>query len=176
MLLGDGRGYLEAYAAGVNEWIAANGGPSATGAKSLEYTILGLQNGDYEVEPWTPVDSLAWLKAMAWDLRGNMESEIARAVLLASGLTRSRWTQLYPAYPYDRNQPIVTRRRRRRRLRRRTATAPPRSATPARRGIAWSAAAPALSALAAAVGRAAAADGRRRTGHRVELVGGRRRA
>ena len=31
----------------------------------------------YAPEPWTPVDSLAWLKAMAWDLRGNMDDEIA---------------------------------------------------------------------------------------------------
>ena len=42
--------------------------------------MLGLTNGDYTIEPWTPIDSLAWLKAMAWDLRGNMESEIDRAV------------------------------------------------------------------------------------------------
>ena len=37
---------------------------------------------DYEPEQWTPVDSLAWLKAMAWDLRGNMDDEIARARLV----------------------------------------------------------------------------------------------
>ncbi len=35
---------------------------------------------DYEPEPWTPVDSLAWLKAMAWDLRGNMDDEIDRVL------------------------------------------------------------------------------------------------
>ena len=35
---------------------------------------------DYEVEDWTPVDSVAWLKAMAWDLRGNMQDEIDRAM------------------------------------------------------------------------------------------------
>ena len=71
--------------------------PAPSGAKSLEYTVLGLTNGDYTVEPWTPVDSLAWLKAMAWDLRGNMESEIGRAVLFAHGLTREQIDQLYPA-------------------------------------------------------------------------------
>jgi hypothetical protein len=101
------KGYLLAYAEGVNDWIAATGGASPSGAKSLEYTVLGLTNGDYTIEPWSPVDSLAWLKAMAWDLRGNMESEIGRAVLLASGLTREQVDQLYPAYPYDRHQPIV---------------------------------------------------------------------
>ena len=59
---------------------------------SLEYRILGLQNSDYEIEKWHPVDSLAWLKAMAWDLRGNMEDEIRRAALLAMGSPRSRST------------------------------------------------------------------------------------
>ena len=32
-------------------------------AVSLEYAVLGLQNGDYEIEPWSPADSVAWLKA-----------------------------------------------------------------------------------------------------------------
>ena len=35
---------------------------------------------DYRVEDWTPADSVAWLKAMAWDLRGNMQDEIDRAM------------------------------------------------------------------------------------------------
>ena len=39
---------------------------------SVEYAALGFLN-DYAPEPWDPVDSVAWLKAMAWDLRGNME-------------------------------------------------------------------------------------------------------
>jgi penicillin amidase len=98
---------LQAYADGVNAWLAATGGADPTGAKSLEYTILGLTNGDYTVEQWDPVDSLAWLKAMAWDLRGNMESEIARGSLLAHGLTKEQVEQLYPAYPFDRNRTIV---------------------------------------------------------------------
>ena len=43
--------------------------------------MLGLQNSDYEIEPWTPEDSVAWLKAMAWDLRTNIEDETERAML-----------------------------------------------------------------------------------------------
>ena len=38
---------------------------------SLEYTVLARRNPDYRVEQWSPVDSLAWLKAMAWDLRAT---------------------------------------------------------------------------------------------------------
>ena len=101
------REYLRAYADGVNAWVAANGGAAPTGAKSLEYALLGLTTSGYRVAPWDPVDSLAWLKAMAWDLRGNMDAEIERAALLGAGLTRSQVEQLFPAYPYDRNKPIV---------------------------------------------------------------------
>jgi penicillin amidase len=102
------RSYLSAYAAGVNAWIAQNGGAKPSGRMSLEYTLLGLTNSSYAIEEWDPIDSLAWLKAMAWDLRGNMESEISRAVLFAHGLTRSRVEQLYPVYRYDRHKPIVS--------------------------------------------------------------------
>ena len=42
--------------------------------------MLNLINRNYQIEPWTPVDSVAWLKALAWDLRGNMDDEIQRAV------------------------------------------------------------------------------------------------
>ncbi|HEX6500657.1 MAG TPA: penicillin acylase family protein [Micromonosporaceae bacterium] len=104
----DSRRYLTDYADGVNAWLAATGGTSASGVKSLEYTVLGAQNRDYVVERWDPVDSLAWLKAMAWDLRGNMPAEITRAALFAAGLSRARIDELYPPYPFDKNQPIVT--------------------------------------------------------------------
>lgn len=101
------RSYLQAYAEGVNAWIADHGGSAPSGAKSLEYTILRLQNSGYVVQEWDPVDSIAWLKAMAWDLRGNMGAEIGRAALLAHGLSRDQIDQLYPAYPFERNRPIV---------------------------------------------------------------------
>jgi penicillin amidase len=108
LLSGEAREYLEAYAEGVNAWIEQTGGAAPSGEKSLEYTLLRLLNPGYTVEPWHPVDTLAWLKAMAWDLRGNMTDEINRAVLLGSGLSREQIADLYPEYPFDRNQPIVT--------------------------------------------------------------------
>ncbi|QFY14915.1 penicillin acylase family protein [Nonomuraea phyllanthi] len=98
------RDYLDAYAKGVNAWLAAN--PNASD-RSFEYSILKIQNGDYEPEKWTAADSVAWLKAMAWDLRSNMEDEIDRALALTK-LPRERVEQLYPGYPYDRHSPIVT--------------------------------------------------------------------
>lgn len=98
------RRYLDAYAKGVNAWLSAN--PDAS-SRSLEYSILKLQNGSYTPEPWTALDSISWLKAMAWDLRSNMDEEIDRA-LAATKLPRQRVEQLYPDYPFDEHAPIVT--------------------------------------------------------------------
>ncbi|MCK2213065.1 penicillin acylase family protein [Actinomadura sp. ATCC 31491] len=104
LLSDDTRAYLDAYAKGVNAWLSAN--PNASD-RSLEYSVLKLQNGAYHPEPWSPADSLSWLKAMAWDLRSNMDDEIDRA-LIAEKLPRERVEQLYPGYPFDRHSPIVT--------------------------------------------------------------------
>ncbi|MDT0488839.1 penicillin acylase family protein, partial [Streptomyces doebereineriae] len=52
--------------------------------------------------------SVAWLKAMAWDLRGNMQDEIDRS-LLTSRLDKGQIEDLYPEYPYKTHKPIVDR-------------------------------------------------------------------
>lgn len=96
------RAYYEAYAAGVNAYMAERKGS----ALSLEYAALGLQNPDYSPEPWTPVDSIAWLKAMAWDLRTNIEDETARA-LAGQQLDATQLADLYPGYPFDEHPVIV---------------------------------------------------------------------
>ncbi|MGY6020309.1 penicillin acylase family protein [Streptomyces spinosirectus] len=93
--------YLRAYAAGVNAYLQGKDGKDI----SLEYAALGFTN-DYKPAKWTPVDSVSWLKAMAWDLRGNMQDEIDRA-LMTSRLDAKQIAQLYPAYPYGRNKAIV---------------------------------------------------------------------
>ena len=69
--------YYDAYADGVNAYLAERSGADL----SLEYAVLGLQNPGYSPEPWSRVDSIAWLKAMAWDLRSNLGDEIDRAML-----------------------------------------------------------------------------------------------
>ena len=94
--------HYEAYADGVNAYLADHDGADA----SFEYAVLGLQNADYEIEPWTPADSVAWLKAMAWDLRSNIETETERAVA-APDFSPTQLAALYPTYPFDRNPVIV---------------------------------------------------------------------
>ncbi|MFF2215328.1 penicillin acylase family protein [Streptomyces antibioticus] len=87
--------YLQAYAEGVNAYLAGKDAEEI----SLEYAALGFVN-DYKPAEWTPVDSVSWLKAMAWDLRGNMQDEIDRA-LMTSRLGPQQIEDLYPAYPYE---------------------------------------------------------------------------
>ncbi len=95
---------LRAYADGVNAWLAEH---KSARSLSLEYAILGLQVKNYVPEQWSEVDSIAWLKAMAWDLRGNLDDELDRTIAAAAvGTTRAE--ELYPSYPFDINAPIVT--------------------------------------------------------------------
>ncbi len=91
---------LEAYAEGVNAYLADHQGT----AISLEYGILKILTPGYKPEPWTPVNTLTWAKAMAWDLRGNMDEEIERAILLKT-LTPEQVAQLFPSYPAD--HPVI---------------------------------------------------------------------
>ncbi|MFE6038424.1 penicillin acylase family protein [Streptomyces sp. NPDC056452] len=97
----DTKKNLQAYAEGVNAYLDGKDGEDI----SVEYAALGLTN-DYKPTEWTPVDSVAWLKAMAWDLRGNMQDEIDRS-LMTSRLSEKQIEDLYPDYPYAKNKPIV---------------------------------------------------------------------
>jgi penicillin amidase len=98
------RQYLQAYADGVNAYISRAGSPDKMG---LEYAVLGQKFPDYRVEPWSPADSLAWLKAMAWDLRGDYNDELSRARLSGS-ITPARLAQIFPPYPIESHHPILS--------------------------------------------------------------------
>lgn len=98
------RRYLQSYTAGVNAYLEANSSPSQV---SLEYVVLDQSAPGYQIEAWDEVDSLVWLKAMAWDLRGNYSDELLRA-RLAGDLSVGQIDALYPDYPYDMNAPILS--------------------------------------------------------------------
>ncbi|MBV8914011.1 MAG: penicillin acylase family protein, partial [Acetobacteraceae bacterium] len=77
------RALLDAYARGVNAWIALRGRFAG-----LEFIALGAP------EPWMPVDSLLWGKTMAQYLAGNWRAELLRASLarrLAPEVQRVLW-------------------------------------------------------------------------------------
>lgn len=96
------RTYLQSYADGVNAYIA----DTSSASLALEYSVLSLTGDGYTPEPWTPTDSVAWIKAMAWDLRSNMGDEIDRA-LAATTLSEERVADLFPPFPFDERDPIV---------------------------------------------------------------------
>lgn len=98
------RQALAAFTDGVNAWIDEQGSPSSM---AVEYTILSLSLPEYRVEPWTSVDSLAWLKAMAWDLRGNYDGELTRAALQGR-VSDTMVDELFPAYPTAEHAPILS--------------------------------------------------------------------
>ena len=56
------RDLLDAYAEGVNAYLEDR----SLSELSLEYAVLDVSGLDYTPEAWTAVDSIAWLKAMAW--------------------------------------------------------------------------------------------------------------
>jgi penicillin G amidase len=97
------RQMLQAYADGVNTYLRGR----SPGDVAVEYTVLGLSLPMPEIEEWTPLDSLTWLKAMAWDLRGNYADELARA-RLSGRLSPAQINQIYPAYDDDAHPPILS--------------------------------------------------------------------
>src|SRR5579875_1630316 len=88
------RGVYDAYAAGVNAFIA-----SRRRAAPPEYVALGL-----EIEPWSPADSLAWGKIMDLQLTGNYRQELLRQ-RLAQRFKPEDLAVLYPGY--DPKAPVV---------------------------------------------------------------------
>lgn len=79
---------LEAYAAGVNAFLATR-----DGALPLEFQILR-----HEPEPWRPADSLVWGRLMALQLSDNWRAELFR-YRLSRHLPPHRLQALWPARP-----------------------------------------------------------------------------
>ena len=101
MLRPESKAILDDYAEGVNAYIQGREPIEL----SLEYLVLtGVLNPDYEIEPWTPVQSLTWGKGMAWDLGGKMKNEIERAIL-QNTLTPEQVDELFP--PYSQDYPVI---------------------------------------------------------------------
>ncbi len=84
------RVILEAYAAGVNAFLATRGGTLPP-----EFALLG-----YSPEPWQPTDSLVWGRLMALQLSGNWSEELLR-YRLAARLTPAQLNELWRAPPAD---------------------------------------------------------------------------
>lgn len=84
---------LDAYSAGVNAFIKQNKLP-------IEFSLLNLQP-----EPWSPLDTLAFVKLFAWSLSSNFDLELTR-VRLIKRLGVKLASYLEPIYP--KGQPLVS--------------------------------------------------------------------
>ncbi|MEE4121455.1 MAG: penicillin acylase family protein [Paracoccaceae bacterium] len=86
------RTALEAYADGVNAWIAeVNEGARGRGAP--EFFLF-----PPEIAPWQPQDSIAVLKLLAWEMTAHPEREVLRA-RAALRLPDNRLADLMPDFP-----------------------------------------------------------------------------
>ena len=86
------RGHLEAYAAGVNAFLATR-----RGALPLEFQLLW-----HDMAPWRVADSLVWPKVMALDLAKNWRDEALRVRLATVlGPAPEAFDDLFPGPPHD---------------------------------------------------------------------------
>ena len=89
---------LQAYSDGVNAFINDH-----TGSLPLEYLVLGVfagQGMNFAPEPWTPLDTVQWVKVMSWNLSGNWEAELLRAAI-ADQLGAEAMADLIPPYDFQ---------------------------------------------------------------------------
>lgn len=87
----DARAALEAYAEGVNRYLAQRSGPLPP-----EFLLTGAP----APAPWEAADSIAWMTMMAWDLSANWTQELLR-MRLAQKLDMARIQAFLPPYPGD---------------------------------------------------------------------------
>ena len=81
------RSLIEAYAAGVNAFLASHGGPLPP-----EFVFFR-----HRPEPWTAADSIAGVKMMAFEIAGNASEELLR-LKLRDRLSENQVAALWPPY------------------------------------------------------------------------------
>ncbi|MEK9831578.1 MAG: penicillin acylase family protein [Rhodospirillaceae bacterium] len=86
----EARGAIDAYVAGVNDWISTPGRK-----RPPEMVVLGLP-----FEPWRAADSAAWVRLMSLLLSGDFRTELLRAYL-GRVLTPMQLRDLWPDEPAD---------------------------------------------------------------------------
>lgn len=92
---------LQAFADGVNAYIMSR----PAGQLAFEYNLLGVTGVNIKIEPWTPVDSVVWGKAMAWNL-GDDGEELFRSEL-AEILDEAMLKALDPPFDYSTKPSII---------------------------------------------------------------------
>lgn len=92
----DALASLESYAAGINAWL------KASSRLPVEFSAFSVTP-----EPWTVVDSLAWMKIFALNLAGNYRDELQQLVGLHY-LTTAQMKTVFPHFVSDAELTRVT--------------------------------------------------------------------
>ena len=99
----ESKSLLQAFTDGVNAYIMSRN----SGDLALEYGVLRLTGRNVKVEPWTPADTLACIKLMAYEYGPGVNMENVRAQLyklLGQGMTEE-W--LTPTWPFGEKPTII---------------------------------------------------------------------
>ena len=86
------RALADAYAAGVNAFLATRGGPLP-----LEFVLTRAP----APEPWSAVDSIGWSLMMAWDLARYSHAMELRRLELSQRFSLAELNDIYPPHPGD---------------------------------------------------------------------------
>ena len=92
---------LESYSAGVNAYI----GDKSPAELSISHAILQTVNEPWEIEPWTPLNTVSWGVIMSFVLADDINRELAYAGLIDE-LGEEMTFDLRPPYPYD-SRPVI---------------------------------------------------------------------
>ena len=103
LLSAEVRGFYEAYAEGVNAYIAGK----QPWQLANEYAVLGLSLPVADIGPWTGVDSLVSLKQLNSGLSNTHTSEILRMGYLQKLGSPSAVEELFPRFEEEKRRPII---------------------------------------------------------------------
>lgn len=103
LLSDEARGFYEAYAEGVNAYLKGK----APWQVANEYAVMGLNLPIGDIEPWSGVDSLSWIKAMSQGLSGAHESEAWRMKMLSKLGSPAAVEELIPPVDESARRPIL---------------------------------------------------------------------
>lgn len=96
------RSYIQSFSDGINAYIHSR----TPQTLASEYTVLGITGVKFNIEDWTPVDTLVWTKVMAYDLSGNYDIELLLSEL-NEALGPEMVSSYTPPYPYDEKATII---------------------------------------------------------------------
>ncbi|HEX5639068.1 MAG TPA: penicillin acylase family protein [Burkholderiaceae bacterium] len=95
---GEDRMLADAYAAGVNAFLAVRSGPLP-----VEFLLTRAPRP----EPWTAADSIGWSLIMAWDLARYSHTMELRRLALAQRFSLAELNDIHPPYPGGTSPPTA---------------------------------------------------------------------